>query len=136
LPPLRERKDDIPLLSSFFLKEYCVRENKSLEISPDVMELFNLYPWPGNIRQLKNIIERSAVLVKGRVISVRELSDEIRQFAVGRKGAKSVVKPLREMEMAAIRSALLECKDNKSKVAEMLGISRKTLYKKMREMDT
>jgi DNA-binding NtrC family response regulator len=136
MPPLRERKDDIPLLTSSFLKEYCVRENKSLEISPDVMELFQLYPWPGNIRQLKNVIERAAVLAKGKAISVRELSDEIRQFAVGRTAARGDIKPLRELEMTAIRSALLECKGNKSRVAEILGISRKTLYKRLREMDT
>lgn len=136
LPPLRERKDDIPLLTSSFLKEYCVRENKSLEISSDVMELFQLYHWPGNIRQLKNIIERAAVLAKGSIITVRELSDEIRQFAIGRAVAGSAVKPLRELEEAAIRSALLECRGNKSRVAEMLGISRKSLYKRLREMNT
>jgi DNA-binding NtrC family response regulator len=136
MPPLRDRKDDIPLLTSSFLKEYCIRENKSLEISPDVMELFHLYHWPGNIRQLRNVIERAAVLAKGRVISVRELSDEIRQFAVGRPAARGAIKPLRELEMAAIRSALLECKGNKSRVAAMLGISRKSLYKRLREMDT
>lgn len=136
MPPLRDRKDDIPLLTSSFLKEYCIRENKSLEISPDVMELFHLYHWPGNIRQLRNVIERAAVLAKGRVISVRELSDEIRQFAVRRPAARGAIKPLRELEMAAIRSALLECKGNKSRVASMLGISRKSLYKRLREMDT
>lgn len=135
LPPLRERKDDIPLLTSSFLKEYCIRENKSLEISSDVMELFQLYNWPGNIRQLKNVIERAAVLAKGSTITVRELSDEIRQFAMGRAVAGSVIKPLRELEEAAIRSALLECRGNKSRVAEMLGISRKSLYKRLREMD-
>jgi len=135
MPPLRDRRDDIPLLTSSFLKEYCARENKSLEISPDVMELFQLYPWPGNIRQLKNIIERAAVLAKGRVISIRELSDEIRQFSMGRTLAGTAIKPLRELETAAIRSALLECKGNKSRVAERLGISRKSLYKRLREMD-
>lgn len=134
LPPLRERKDDIPLLTSSFLKEYCIRENKSLEISSDVMELFQLYPWPGNIRQLKNVIERSAVLAKGSIITVRELSDEVRQFAMGRSVVASAIKPLRELEEAAIRSALLECRGNKSRVAEMLGISRKSLYKRLREM--
>lgn len=134
LPPLRERKDDIPLLTSSFLKEYCVRENKSLEISSDVMELFQLYHWPGNIRQLKNVIERAAVLTKGSSITVRELSDEVRQFALGRAVAGSAIKPLRELEEAAIRSALLVCRGNKSRVAEMLGISRKLLYKRLREM--
>lgn len=135
IPPLRERKDDIPLLTSSFLKEYCAREDKSLEISSDVMDLFYLYPWPGNIRQLKNTIERAAVLAKGKIISVRELPDELRQFA-GQRGALSrTVKPLRELEFAAIRSALVECKGNKSKVAQMLGISRKALYKRLSEMD-
>ncbi|MRR55909.1 MAG: sigma-54-dependent Fis family transcriptional regulator [Deltaproteobacteria bacterium] len=135
LPPLRERKDDIPLLTSAFLREYCVRENKALEIASDVMELFQLYHWPGNIRQLKNVIERAAVLAKGSIITARELSDEVRQFALGRAVTGSVVKPLRELEEAAIRSALLECRGNKSRVAEMLGISRKSLYKRLSEME-
>ncbi|MGA7828174.1 MAG: sigma-54 dependent transcriptional regulator [Geobacteraceae bacterium] len=135
LPPLRERKDDILLLISAFLKEYCARENKSLEISPEVMELFTLYHWPGNIRQLKNVIERAAVLAKGSVITVRELSDEVRQFDMGRAVVGSAIKPLRELEKTAIRSALLECRGNKSRVAEVLGISRKSLYKRLKEMN-
>ncbi|HOO50672.1 MAG TPA: sigma-54 dependent transcriptional regulator, partial [Alphaproteobacteria bacterium] len=136
LPPLRERKDDISLLSSTFLREYCIRENKSLEISSEVMDLFNSYPWPGNIRQLKNVIERAAVLAKGQMITVRELSDELRQFAgVGSVVSQKIIRPLRELEQEAILNALSECRGNKSKVAEMLGISRKALYKRLREME-
>ena len=136
LPPLRERKDDIPLLTSSFLKEYCIRENKSLEISPEVMNLFHAYSWPGNIRQLRNVIERATVLARGKVITVQELSDELRHFAKGvQQVQRGTVRPLRELEEEAIRSALLECRGNKSKVATMLGISRKTLYKKLLEIN-
>jgi DNA-binding NtrC family response regulator len=136
MPPLRERKDDIPLLTSSFLKEYCVRENKILEISSDVMEIFCRYTWPGNIRQLKNVIERVAVLAKGKSIAVRDLPRELRQCAeaVHVEPKSSSIRTFRELEVAAIRSALQECKGNKSKVAEMLGISRKSLYKRLREM--
>lgn len=136
LPPLRERKDDIPLLTSSFLKEYCIRENKALEISSEVMNLFHTFPWPGNIRQLRNVIERATVLARGKVITVQELSDELRNFAEGvHPEPRGAVRPLRELEEEAIRSALFEYRGNKSKVATMLGISRKALYKKLLDMD-
>lgn len=136
MPPLRERKDDIPLLTASFLKEYCVRESKSLEISPEVMDVFYRYSWPGNIRQLKNVIERVAVLSKGKSIVVKDLPHELRQFAglVHAESKSGCIKTFRELEESAIRSALLECKGNKSKVAQKLGISRKLLYKRLREM--
>ncbi len=136
LPPLRERKDDIPLLTSSFLKEYCIRENKALEISSEVMNLFHTFPWPGNIRQLRNVIERATVLARGKVITVQELSDELRNFAEGvHPTPRGAVRPLRELEEEAIRSALFEYRGNKSKVATMLGISRKALYKKLLDMN-
>ncbi len=136
LPPLRERKDDIPLLTSSFLKEYCIRENKSLEISPEVMNLFHRFPWPGNIRQLRNVIERATVLARGKVITVPELSDELRNVAEGvRPEPRGAFRPLRELEEEAIRAALFEYRGNKSKVATMLGISRKALYKKLLDMN-
>ena len=136
LPPLRERKDDIPLLTSSFLKEYCIRENKALEISSEVMNLFHTFPWPGNIRQLRNVIERATVLARGKVITVQELSDELRNFAEGvHPTPRGAVRPLRELEEEAIRSALFEYRGNKSKVATLLGISRKALYKKLLDMN-
>jgi len=136
LPPLRERKDDIPLLTSSFLKEYCIRENKALEISSEVMNLFHTFPWPGNIRQLRNVIERATVLARGKVITVQELSDELRNFAEGvHPTPRGAVRPLRELEEEAIRSALFEYRGNKSKVATILGISRKALYKKLLDMN-
>ncbi len=135
MPPLRERRDDIPLLTDAFLKEYCVREKKSLQLSSEVMELFFQYPWPGNIRQLKNVIERAAVLTRGKTISRRELPDELRHYVAGRQERNKSIKSLRDLEADAIRAALDEFNGNKSKVAEALGISRKALYKRLSEMD-
>ncbi|MEA5115747.1 MAG: sigma-54 dependent transcriptional regulator [Geobacteraceae bacterium] len=134
VPPLRERKDDIPLLTAEFVKEYCAREKKSLQVSGEVMDIFMHFDWPGNIRQLRNIIERAAVLAKGKTITVRDLPDEMRLSTVRKVREDSIIRPLREIEMEAVRTALVEVKGNKSKAAELLGISRKALYKRLKEL--
>lgn len=133
VPPLRERRDDIPLLTAEFVKEYCARERKSLQVSSEVMDIMQHYEWPGNIRQLRNIIERAAVLARGKTITVRDLPDELRLHTVRKAREDSFVRPLREMELEAVRAALLEVKGNKSRAAELLGISRKALYKRLKE---
>jgi len=134
VPPLRERKDDIPLLTAEFVKEYCARERKSLQVSSEVMDILQDYEWPGNIRQLRNIIERAAVLAKGKTITVRDLPDELRIHTVRKAREDSIVRPLREVELEAVRAAMLEVKGNKSKAAELLGISRKALYRRLNEI--
>jgi DNA-binding NtrC family response regulator len=134
VPPLRERKDDIPLLTAEFVKEYCARERKSLQVSSEVMDIMQHYEWPGNIRQLRNIIERAAVLARGKTITVRDLPDELRIQTVRKVREDSIVRPLREIELEAVRAALMEVKGNKSKAAELLGISRKALYKRLKEI--
>lgn len=133
VPPLRERRDDIPLLTAEFVKEYCARERKSLQVSSEVMDILQHCEWPGNIRQLRNIIERAAVLARGKTITVRDLPDELRLHTVRKAREDSFVRPLREMELEAVRAALLEVKGNKSRAAELLGISRKALYKRLKE---
>ena len=132
VPSLVDRRDDIPLLVSALLMEFCVRENKMLNVSDEVMTIFKNYPWPGNIRQLRNIIERAVILAKGDSITPSDLSDE---FLLYRriKQAPASVKPLREVQGNAIREALRECNGNKSKAARMLGISRKAFYKRLGE---
>lgn len=133
VPPLRERTDDIPLLVSEFLKEFCLLENKVLTVSDDVMEAFRNYSWPGNVRQLKNVIERAVVLARGNRITLRHLPEE---FA----SANEKVRPgdpsrtLREIELQAIKNALQESNGNKSKAAKMLGISRKAFYSRLKEL--
>lgn len=132
VPSLVDRRDDIPLLVSALLMEFCIRENKMLTVSDEVMTIFKNYPWPGNIRQLRNIIERAVILAKGDSITPSELSDEFLSYR-RIKQAPASVKPLREVQSNAIRDALRECNGNKSKAARMLGISRKAFYKRLGE---
>lgn len=132
VPPLRERKDDIPLLADAFLKEFCTRERKKLTLLGDVMEAFREHQWPGNIRQLRNVIERSVVLNSSGSITLKDLPGD---FHVNRQITETVVvsvgKTLREVELHAVRESLLACNGNKSKAAKLLKISRKALYKKL-----
>jgi DNA-binding NtrC family response regulator len=131
VPPLRERLSDIPLLLKEFLTEFCARENKMLTVSDEVIAVLQNYHWPGNIRQLKNIIERAVVLAKGDTITLAELPAELKSIPV-KKGIQSC-KTLKSLEAEAIVNILRDCGGNKSKAAEMLGISRKALYKRLTE---
>jgi DNA-binding NtrC family response regulator len=130
LPPLREKAADIPLLVSAFVKEFCIREKKTLTVSDEVMEIFQNCNWPGNTRQLKNVIERAVVLAKGDMITLKELPEE---FTLKGKTETPLNKTLKDLEIQAIKNALNECEGNKSKSAKMLGISRKALYKRLKE---
>ena len=134
VPPLRDRKDDIPLLVSEFVKEFCIKEKKKiLPVSEDVMRIFKNYQWPGNVRQLKNVIERAVILEKRGRITARELPEELLSFR-GRTEPINSAKTLKEVEFQAIKDILNEYKGNKSKAAKKLGISRKKLYKRLKEL--
>lgn len=130
-PALRDIKDDIPLLVSEFIKEFCIREKKVLTASEEVISKFQSYSWPGNIRQLKNIVERAVVLSKGDIITEEELPEELRTLNGQTENLSK--KTLKDLKVKALQEALIECKGNKSKAANMLGISRKAFYKIMRE---
>jgi DNA-binding NtrC family response regulator len=132
VPPLRERRHDIPLLVSEFINNFSLRENRLFSLSDEVMDSFMQYDWPGNVRQLKNVIERAVVLARGERITVKELPEEILSH---HQKIKSVgtVKPLKVLEHQAINDALLVCNGNKSKAAKKLGISRKTFYKRLKD---
>jgi two-component system response regulator HydG len=130
---LRERRDDIPILAAEFLKELCAKENKFMSISHETLSVFMNYDWPGNVRQLKNVIERAVALAKGKKISPKELPDELVKQMTGVSTAYKA-STLRELEAAAICDALKVCRGNKSMVAKSLGISRKSLYKKLGEL--
>jgi DNA-binding NtrC family response regulator len=132
VPPLCERRHDIPLLVSEFINNFSLRENRLFSISDEVMDCFMQYDWPGNVRQLKNVIERAVVLARGERVTIQELPEEILShhqqiISVG------AVKPLKVLELQAINEALLVCNGNKSKAAKKLGISRKTFYKRLKE---
>jgi len=132
MPPLKERRDDIQLLAEEFVKEFCVREGKMLTVSDEVMEILKGYHWPGNVRQLRNVIERAVVLTKDDCLTMRDLDDEFHH----EKGDPQVFDPrktLKEVEILAIKNALEKCGGNKSKAAKILGISRKALYKRLND---
>ncbi len=134
VPPLRERKDDIPLLAAAYLNEYCARQKKAVTLSGEVMRALQHYNWPGNIRQLNNVIERAVVLAKGDKVSLRDLPEEF--LATSKKTIfHGSLRTLKELEIQAVRETLHKCKGNKSKTAKMLGISRKAFYKRLREAE-
>jgi len=134
IPPLRERKEDIPLLVAAFLKEFSQENGKPIEgIDPKArLALYN-YSWPGNVRQLRNSVESAVVLAKGSMLTLEDFPPNIR----GETGADtlrlSLGTSLADMEKEVIRSTLAREGGNKSRTAEILGIGRKTLHRKIEE---
>ncbi len=134
IPPLRERKEDIPLLVAAFLKEFSQENGKPMEgiDAKARLALYN-YSWPGNVRQLRNSIESAVVLAKGSTITMEDLPPNIR----GESGGDSLRLPLgaslADVEKEVIRSTLAREGGNKSRTAEILGIGRKTLHRKIEE---
>jgi len=134
LPPLKERKSDIPLLVTHFIDKFSQRENKHVTgISPDVMRTFLNYSWPGNLRELQNVMERAVVLSKSELIGLNVIPGEIKKEA--KKGAAQAkdVKPLKQLELETIIKAIETFHGNKSKAAQALGITRKVLYTRLRQ---
>ena len=138
VPPLRKRKEDIPPLIAQFVRQFSQQLGKpEPDVSPDAFQKLLDYSWPGNVRELQNAIEYAVVLARDGVIGVKELPAEIQlpaalqQADVGglpRKG----VQTLDDLERTAILQALAECRGNKKKAAELLGIQRPTLYNKLK----
>ena len=138
VPPLRKRKEDIPPLIAQFLKQFSQQLGKpEPDISPDAFQKLLDYSWPGNVRELQNAIEYAVVLARQGLIDVKELPTEIQlppalqqteRSALPRSGVQS----LDDVERNAILQALAECRGNKKKAAELLGIQRPTLYNKMK----
>ena len=134
LPPLRKRKSDIPLLVTHFLDKFSQRENKQVSsVSPDVMNIFLNHSWPGNLRELENVLERAVVLAKGEVIGIRDMPDEIKKQAKNSSMLKDTLKPLKEIEIETVLHAINTFNGNKSKAAQALGITRKALYSRLKK---
>ena len=136
VPPLRERKEDIPLLAAAFLKEFAEENGKSIEgIDHKAnLALYN-YSWPGNIRELRNSIESAVVLCKGNIITTEDLPPSV---VTGEEGTYIKIDlgvSMEEAERVIIESTLNYCNGNKSRTAEVLGIGRKTLHRKISEYD-
>ncbi|MBW1737783.1 MAG: sigma-54-dependent Fis family transcriptional regulator, partial [Deltaproteobacteria bacterium] len=140
VPPLRERIDDIPLLVKHFIEKYRGDEGKSkIELSPDVWKVLYNYSWPGNIRELENVIERAVVLNPGGLISLEDLPEELAgaevEFDVERFIPPNVPMPeaLEQIEEKLIRRALAQCNNVQSHAAEMLGITKSLIQHKMKK---
>lgn len=132
LPPLRERKEDIPLLVNHFLNKFSKENNKPIpQLEPEVMELLLSYDWPGNIRELANVMERAVVLSPSGLISIKHLPRRI-QEKTGWVAKNESSLNLLELEKSLIIKALNTTGWNQTKAAEILGISRKQLRTKMK----
>lgn len=138
VPPLRERKEDIPILAQEFLERSCREMGKDIPgFSPDCMRLMQQYTWPGNIRELRNVIERLVTLASpGKMIEVKDLPSDVRNLNIIDKSKKyklngGLYAAQVQLEKEMIVEALKMAKGNKSKAAELLGINRKVLYDKI-----
>jgi PAS domain S-box-containing protein len=132
LPPLRERKEDIPLLVNHFINRFNnLKDRLITEVSPDVMAILMSHDYPGNIRELENIIEHAFVLCKGTVINLECLPDSIRPKD---KGREIVSHSLEEMEATYLKEALRKNNWNRTKTAAQLGIHKTTLWRKMKKL--
>ncbi len=128
LPPLRDRKEDIPLLCKHFLKNYSLKEGKDIQsISSGAMQALMDYDWPGNVRQLENTVSHAVILAQGPVIESGNLPQFLRQTTV-----EPSVSSLAENERRLILGVLHEVDWNKHEAARRLKISRSTLYSKVR----
>jgi len=133
IPPLRERVEDIPLLINHFLKIYQKQNNKKIDgISEEAQDVMIGYHWPGNVREIKNVIERAVVLTQDRVITQKDLPENILGGRVeDRKFAIPFGMPLREIEKKIIIETLKRSKGDKEVTAKLLGITPRTIYRKM-----
>src|SRR5688572_14324486 len=137
LPPLRQRKDDLPLLIQSFLTDFNARNKKSVSaLDPAAIRILEQYSWPGNVRELRNVIERAVILCSGEFIEAKHLPPLVTD-------SPDVVKPtvslspgmtVEEAERRLILMTLQHTRDNKTRAAEILGISLKTLHNKLNKL--
>lgn len=144
LPPLRERKEDIPLLLSHYIRYFAEENNlPPVQISPEALTILENYPWPGNIRELRNFCENSVVMRQGGTLTPYDLNPRFLQKdtpeALSDKSGSAntfiMKNPLskEENEKRLLRNALVEAKGNRTQAARLMGISRRTLHRKLQQ---
>lgn len=143
IPPLRERPEDIPLLSSYILGRVSRESGVEHTISGEMMRVMMEYEWPGNVRELENALERAATFSSSPVLNFGDMPSQLQNFhlssrardarSMPAKGEVTPVIPLAEMEKKAIEDSLRALKGDKIKAARMLGIGKTTLYRKLKE---
>jgi two-component system response regulator HydG len=140
LPPLRERRDDIPLLIDHFLKGFAISHGKTITaITPSARKILVAYSWPGNVRELKNTIESMVVMDSDGVLDVDDLTEELQAASMNARAASPaggdslVGKSLEEIEKHYIAETLALTEGNREEAARLLGIGERTLYRKLKE---
>ena len=139
VPPLRDRRDDVPLLVDYFLTRFREKNGKSLTgCTRAALDVLIEYDWPGNVRELENAIERAVVLSKASVIDIDDLPREVRgapPVAAGSSRALTfeIGTPLADIEMRVIHETLRHTKGDKRLAAQLLGIATRTIYRKLEE---
>ena len=143
LPPLREKREDILLLAGYFIGKFSKKMGKEITgLSEDAKTLLLRYPFPGNIREFENILERAIALIKGKVIQAEDLPEEVcggetpvRNICEKIRASKPLSDAIRVFEKEYIQNVLEKTKGKKGQAAEILGISRKTLWEKIKELE-
>jgi two-component system response regulator HydG len=133
LPPLRDRKSDIPILVTAFLEKFSDPQGPVRTISEDAMRRLIAYDWPGNVRELENAIERAVALGSGPILCVGDLPSNLQYPTTERTPEKDEILPLEELERRAILRTLRETGGDKLSTARMLGIGKTTLYRKLKQ---
>jgi two-component system response regulator HydG len=135
LPPLRERKTDIPLLVNTFLEKFSDPARPIHSISEDAMRRITSYDWPGNIRELENAIERAVALGSGPILHVGDLPSNLQYTSAEKLADVDELVPLETLERRAIFRALQETSGDKLAAARLLGIGKTTLYRKLKQYE-
>jgi sigma-54 dependent transcriptional regulator, acetoin dehydrogenase operon transcriptional activator AcoR len=140
IPPLRARADDAVLLAEHFLRVVAAKMGRTPpRFDPEVLDRFRRYSWPGNVRQLRNVVESMLVMARGGRLVLEDVPPELLDTGIGSTPAAPaaetpfVVPSLKLSERAAIQAALVECRGNLTRVAKKLGIARSTLYRRLEE---
>jgi two-component system response regulator HydG len=137
IPPLRDRRDDVPLLAEHFLQLYAARNGRHLAgFSRVAADTLARYDWPGNVRELENTVERAVVLSRGSAIEIDDLTPEVRKGGVtgdGRTLSFAVGTPLEEIERRVIHATLAHVGGDKRLCAQLLGIATRTIYRRLEE---
>jgi two-component system response regulator HydG len=134
LPPLRERREDIPLLVEHFLDKYNKKMQRRVVLGPTVLEYLLDYPFTGNIRELENMMEQGVALAEGATMRREDITPVDAEPTAVERRARSMQEVIDEAEAHAIEAALREVDGNKEKAAEMLGLSPTTLWRKMKRL--
>lgn len=130
IPPLRERKEDIPELSRYFLRKYSAKLSRPVaDFKPEALEMLNNYNWPGNVRELENVIERAVIICDSEKIGPDDLSIP----AISHSREETALSSLEAIEKNFILKVIGETNGNQSKASQILGIDRKTLYLKLKK---